>query len=182
MIIAFFSSKVAFERVYQLELLSNSGENIKTSRSSKVKALILSLEKATNQIILFIDILKRLSKTINIFEKKNYYPNPKTYGRAMSPKEEKITIAKEKLSGSPKRQEGDLIGVFDSPPAVKRKIESMSKDQKKIFFGSIGVVGATNVLFFQTKLIPKVGPVPQSNGLIEYKFPKETPVEILKAA
>jgi hypothetical protein len=179
---AFMNSRIASERIFQLEKLSKSGENIKTSRSDKVKRLILSLEKVTNQIILFIDILKQLSESIKTFEKNNYYPNPRTYGRAMSPKEEKKTLSKEKLSGSQKRQENELIGVFDSPPAIKKRIESMTKDKRKEFFGSIGVVGATNVVFFQTKLIPKIGPVPQSNGLNEYKFPKETPIEILKAA
>ena len=58
----------------------------------------------------------------------------------------------------------------------------MSKDQMKKFFDQSGVFGGVNVVFFQTRLKPvnHDNPIPQSNGLREYKFPKGVEIQILE--
>ena len=97
----------------------------------------------------------------------------------MASHEYKKTVAEKKLSSSK-----DPTPVFDAPRSVIAKIKAMSKDQMKTFSGQIGVVGGINVVFFQTRLKPvnHDNPIPQSNGLREYKFPKGIEVEILEAA
>ena len=72
--------------------------------------------------------------------------------------------------------------VFDASSSVIRRLDSMSIDRRATYFREIGVRSTDNIVYFKTDLIPVVGPVPQSNGLREYKFPKGIPVEFLKAA
>jgi len=145
----------------------------------RVRTLLNSLEKTGNQILKFIDLLEQMIKKIATFETVSFFDNERLYGRAMSKEEYSATRSKKELVGSPKRAEGDLIGVFECTSSKQvERINSMSEDERKNFFGSIGVVGAVKIVFFKTKLKPVTGPNPQSNGLIERKFPKGTPIII----
>lgn len=180
---AFQMSKSACVRVDQLlALLQERFQFNKKTLGIKGGRLLISLEKMTNQIVQFIDLLEQLSIKVAKFEQESYYPSPLLYGRAMSKKESRQTRAKEELIGSPKRKEGDIIGVFDCPLSLRNRLLSLSEDERKNFFGQIGVAGGIKILFFQTTLKPKAGPIIQSNGLREYKFPKRTHIEILEAA
>lgn len=138
-----------------------------------------SLKRNLNQIIKFIDLTKQILEKIKKFEETAYYPEPRTYGRAMSLKEFKETEKNNCLS-SPK----DPTPVFDAPASTMNKLLSMTKDERKNFFSSIGVVGGTIIVFFQTRLKPinYDRPIPQSNGLKEFKFSKNTSVEIISKA
>ena len=141
--------------------------------------LIVSLENNTSQIMKFIELVKQILKKIQNFEKYAYYPEPRTYGSAMSPKEFKQTSKENCLSATK-----DPTPVFDAPQATINRILSMSKDERKNFFSSIGAIGTTVLVFFQTRLKPVNfdKPISQSNGLKEFKFPKNTPIEIISQA
>tara|TARA_Y100000310_G_scaffold326248_1_gene390888 strand:+ start:581 stop:1459 length:879 start_codon:yes stop_codon:yes gene_type:complete len=179
----FYVSKIVKVKLDELLNLLNQGVKLHPlSCGGKVNNIICSLERNITQCLKFVDFLKQLLNKIKKAEETAYEPSPKTYGRVMSKKEKRTTTTKRELTGSPKRKGGDLIGAFYSPPATKKKIEKMTRDQRKDFFGQIGVVGGTEVIFFETTLKPKVGPIKQANGLDEYKFPKGTPIEILDAA
>lgn len=179
---AFYSAQAAYNLVHQLTELLTKNAFVLRKVGLQTKRLIGNLEIETTKVKRLIDALGQLSSKVMLFERQEHFDFPRQYGRAMSKSEMKITKAKKALTGSPKREEGDLIGVFDCPPEVLGKLKSMDDDQRKTFFGRIGVSGATKIIFFETKLKPKVGPIPQTNGLIEYKFPKGTPIELLEAA
>jgi len=143
----------------------------------KAHNLLKNIEKTTNQIIKFIDLLEQLNLKISKFEEDSFYPSPRTYGRIMSARE----FGKMKATGQlSSRQEP--TPVFDCPQKVRAKLQLMSKDDIGNFFRAIGVRSVDKLVIFQTRLKPVVGPVPQSNGLLEYKFPRNTPVEFLEAA
>lgn len=176
---AFYLSRIIKNRIYQLTKILKTGVKLHKANIGKdIENILKGLEKEVNQVIRFIDLIDQLEKRITDFERINYFDNDRTYGRAMSKSEEKITKAKSELIGSPKRGEEDLISVFDYNSYIKNKLSGMSEDQLKTFFGEIGVVGAIKVLVFKTKLKPVAGPIPQSNQLIEYKFPKNIHIEI----
>ena len=176
----FYLSRLMSNQTYSLINQIKKGVKVQGKASAPmVRTLLRSLEKMGNQILKFVDLLEQTTKKIEKFETVSFYPTERMYGRAMSKKEYRDTMAKEELIGSPKRGEGDLIGVFECNSARQvEKINSMSEDERKIFFGRIGVVGGIKLLFFRTKLKPRTGPIPQSNGLIERKFPKGTPINI----
>jgi hypothetical protein len=176
----FYLSRLMANQTESLARLTGEGAKIhKKASPPKVLRLLESLEKTGNQILKFIDLLEQITRKIGGFEKKKSYASERMYGRVMSRKEYKKTRAKGELIGSPAREEGELIGVFDcSSSALANRISSMSEDELKDFFGKVGVVGGVKVIFFRTKLIPSAGPIPMSNGLKEYKFPKGIPVDI----
>ncbi len=164
------------------ELLKDGLKIHKHALSGRVKRCFDGLEKTTNQIIIFIDILRQINMKLDQFEKDSYYPSPRIYGRAMSKAEVKKTLSGGALVGSAGRQKGDLIGVFNCPPAVMARVSSMSDDERRNFFGQIGVVGGIRIIFFSTALVPKAGPIPQSNSLQEFKFPRGVYIENIEAA
>lgn len=177
---AFQMSRLARVRINELIEILESGLRLhKQQLGGKAERLVISLERMTNQILGFINLLEQLDIKIGEFEKESYYPSPKLYGRAMNVREFKKTI-KEKQLSSPK----EPTPVFDCSPTLIRRLESMPLDTRKNFFGRIGVVGGIKIVFFKTRLKPINWnrPIPQRNGLREYKFPKRTPVEILEAA
>jgi|TARA_B100001964_G_C14190020_1_gene580589 hypothetical protein len=180
---AFQMSRLSIVRITELiKLLIKLGPGLKLHNQNlgeKAERLLMSLEKMTNQILKFINLLEQLSIKIGKFEKNKHYSYPRIYGRAMNQEEFAKTKKDGQLSSS-KNQ----TPVFDAPRSVIVKIKPMSKDQMKTFFGQIGVVGGMNVVFFQTRLKPvnHDNPIPQSNRLREYKFPKGTPIEILLVA
>jgi len=176
---AFQMSRLSIVRITELIKLGPGLKLHKQNLGEKAERLLMSLEKMTNQILKFINLLEQLSIKIGKFEKNKHYSYPRIYGRAMNQEEFAKTKKDGQLSSS-KNQ----TPVFDAPRSVIVKIKSMSKDQMKTFFGQIGVVGGMNVVFFQTRLKPvnHDNPIPQSNRLREYKFPKGTPIEILLVA
>lgn len=181
---AFHLSKWARDRIdYIINLLESGLKLHPVGMAQNAKRAINSLQRSTNQIMKFVDVVRQLTGLVAKFSKKQYYPSPRTYGRAMSPREAKNTLKFEELIGSPKRKVGDLLGVFDCPLAVRESISKMNPDQRKNYFAQIGVTGAVSVVFFQTALKPKSEEgIRQTNNLIEFKFPKGTPIEILAAA
>ena len=95
------------------------------------------------------------------------------YGRCMSKQEAKELKRTMELHDSA----GNLIPVFDSPKSIESRLRSMSMDQLRNYFRRIGVRNPQTVVFFDisgNKGI--VGPIPQSNGLREYKIPEGTKV------
>ena len=175
---AFYLSELAITRVTQLiELLQSSKTLYRGKEGDKAHSLLTSVEKMLNQILKFVDLVYQLHLKIAKFEKQYYYPSARWYGRMMSTREYKKTLTNGILSSSK-----DPTPVFDCPPSVKTKIFALSLDQRQNFFRAIGVRSADKMVIFQTPWIPPVGPVPQSNGLREYKFPKGTPIEVLEAA
>jgi hypothetical protein len=95
------------------------------------------------------------------------------FGRGMSKKEAKELEQTLVLGG-----EG-LVPVFDAYNE-REKLERMSKDKIKNKLRSIGVSCPQRIVYFE---IPRedavVGPVRQTNGFREYKFPAGTRVEPL---
>ena len=93
------------------------------------------------------------------------------YGRCMSKQEAKDLKKTMKLQDCI----GNLIPVFDSSKAVESRLKNMDVDRLKNYFRMIGVRNPSIVAFFD---IPNsgmiVGPIPQKNGLREYKIPEGT--------
>lgn len=169
-------SKVAQVRINQLIDLLDQGLNMNKKASGKqANDIISSLERMLNQIYKFIIFLEQISKKALDFEVRSFYPEPRTYGRAGSLKEIK-RIKRTGFLASSK----DLVPVFDAPLTVVDQITGMSKDQRRNFFAAIGVLQVDAVIFFKTRLKPfnAENPIFQTNGLREYKFPNEIPVEI----
>ncbi len=160
-----------------LQMLEKGATIHKEDSGGEVHKVLKSLEKMTTQILQFINLLGQVVKKVVEFERESYYPSPRMYGRVMSDREYKKMKESNSLSS---RQ--DPTPVFDSSRDITTKILGMSKDKREEFFSAIGVRSIQNLVFFQTKLKPVIGPVPQSNGLREYKFPAGTPVEMLQAA
>jgi len=70
-----------------------------------------------------------------------------------------------------------LIPVFDSPRALEDRLRKMNKDQLRTYFRRIGVRTPQMVAFFDiSKDGEIIGPIPQTNGLNEYKIPQGTRV------
>ena len=177
---ALYYCELMITRIKQLKTMFQDGIKLhKKSLSKETEMFFASFENIGTKILKFVRYLEQLIQKIINFEKEAYYPEPRTYGGAMTSHEYKKTLANNELISSK-----DPTPVFDAPRSVIAKIKSMSKDQMKTFFGQIGVVGGMNVVFFHTRLKPinHDNPIPQSNGLREYKFPRGIEVEILEAA
>ena len=176
----FHYCKLMITRIKQLIALLQEGITLhKKSLPKKTELFFASFDNIGTKILRFVKFLEQLTQRIVNFEKDAYYPEPRTYGRAMTAHEYKKTLARKKLSARK-----DPVPVFDAPRSIKTKIATLSKDQAKDFFGQIGVVGVAKVLFFETRIKPinHDNPITQSNGLREYKFPKNIGIEILEAA
>tara|TARA_Y100000310_G_scaffold85037_1_gene81881 strand:- start:1083 stop:1952 length:870 start_codon:yes stop_codon:yes gene_type:complete len=166
-------------RVKQLNSMLQDGTKLhKKSLPKQTEIFFASFNNIGTIILKFIKFLEQLAQKIVNFEKESYFSKPRMYGRAMARVEYKKTLTNKKLSSIK-----NPTPVFDAPKSVINRIKEMSKDQTKLFFGQIGVLGGVNVVFFETKLKPiNQDPIPQSNGLREYKFPKGIEIEILEAA
>jgi len=175
---ALANSQVAQVRIQQVIELLNKGANLnKQSLGKEAYIFLTSLEKMLNQIFKFILFLEQLSKKTVDFEIRAYYPYQRLYGRAgSSPEIKRITRTGTLVSSK------ELVPVFDAPSSTVEQIINMSRDQRKNFFAIIGVVETDSVVFFQTKLKPinAENPIPQTNGLREYKFPNNIPVQVIK--
>ncbi|MBR9676377.1 hypothetical protein GOV05_05195 [Candidatus Woesearchaeota archaeon] len=161
------------------ELLSEGLKLHKKNVPKNVEVFFASFEHITNKVLRFIDYLDQVSHNALVFESQAFYQEPRTYGRIMSTPEYKKTVRHDSLSSNK-----DPTPVFDAPRKVIDNILSMNKDQLKNFASQIGVTGGVKVVFFRTRLKPvnHDRPIPQSNGLREYKFPKGISVEVLQAA
>lgn len=173
---AFSLAKGAVVRIDEILQLLESGVELH-KKGKEVHTSLTSLEKMTNQIVRFMTLLRQVIEKSVEFEKESYYPSPRMYGRVMSDREFKQMKETGELSS---RQ--DPTPVFDCPKNVRDSIFSMSRDKRAEFFRAVGVRSIHVLVLFQTALKPVVGPVPQSNGLREYKFPKGIPVQILEVA
>ena len=73
-----------------------------------------------------------------------------------------------------------LVPVFDSQRTVEERLRNMKKDQLKNYFRRIGVRSPQVVVFFEVpnSIDGIVGPIPQTNGLREYKIPEGTRVNV----
>ncbi|MEM7826680.1 MAG: hypothetical protein QXQ40_00450 [Candidatus Aenigmatarchaeota archaeon] len=98
------------------------------------------------------------------------------YGRCMSRQE-----ARELKRTMELRDNGSgLVPVFDSPRYVEERLRKMSKDQLRNYFRRIGVRNPYEIVLFEISesIDEMVGPIPQTNGLIEYKIPEGTRVKV----
>lgn len=139
---------------------------------------INNLEKHISSIMKLIDLLKQTVDKLKNVEEHEFFKTDVTYGRAMAKYEFKQTKKHNKLCCSK-----NPTPVFDCPDVVMARVLRMSKDQRKVYFSAIGVQNATNFIIFETRRKPiNIRPIPQSNGLKEFKLPKDTKIKILKAA
>jgi len=101
--------------------------------------------------------------------------NMTKFGRCMSK-----TDAKKLKDTSRLVDEGTgLVPVFGSPTYVEKRLSGMNDNQLRNYFRSIGVRSPETLVFFEVNSIDSiVGPIPQRNGLFEYKLPNGTPVEV----
>lgn len=178
---AFYLASIAQGRIIQLQ------EALQKERGGKVKNLLESLQKIFNQILQFTDLVDQLARKMQYFEENYYLEIPRTYGRAVSKREEKSLIASQELIGSPKREKDELIAVFDAPPNVRSFINSLSASAVRNYFSRLGAAGAVKIIYFQTKLKPvNYGtPIPSrvtigggAFAVKEYKFPKGISIQI----
>jgi len=95
-------------------------------------------------------------------------------GRCMS-KSEANTLAK---TGTLDTSES-FVPVFDANRCVEDRLNGMKKDERKNYFHKIGVRCMQRIIFFDVDPNTNIiGPVPQKNGLREYKIPSGTHVDI----
>lgn len=175
---AFSLAKVARVRADELIGLLGEGKKLHPEDAgTNANRILKSLEKMMTQIAQFVSLFSQIVKKLVQFEAETYYPSPRMYGRIMGSKEFKKMKETQCLSA-----DKDPTPVFDCSEDVKKRILTMRPDQREGFFRWIGVRNPEIVVFFQTRLKPIVGPIPQANGLQEYKFPSRIPVEILQAA
>lgn len=173
----FYFSGLAIVRIDELISLDVKFSEVH-KKDKETYNLIKSLERMLNQIVRSVNLIKQFKNKIFDFVENRYYSEERYYGRCMGKKEYKLTKKKGVLIGVGKKV-GDLIAVFDAYRSVRSNIRRMSKDKIKNFFGIIGVKGYYCVLFFKTNIKPvNEKGVCQSNGLIEYKFPYGTRIEI----
>ncbi len=99
-----------------------------------------------------------------------YYDSPRPYGRYMYKKEKRAFERTGFMAGGPRRTRENLVACFGAPKHWRERLNAMSPDQVKTFFWQIRARGGY-LVYFTTNVKPVVGPVPQSNGLQEYKFP-----------
>jgi len=171
-------SRLSLRRIDTLISLKELGVNLHPQqRGEEARKAMSYLEKNASSLLRIISFLEQLSDKIKKFNENNYYPMPRTYGRLMSIREYRNMKKTNRLSS---RQ--DPTPVFDSPNKLRARLLAMSSDDRRMFFRAIGVRSQHKLVFFKTRLKPVVGPVPQSNGLIEFKLPKGIDIEILQAA
>jgi hypothetical protein len=96
----------------------------------------------------------------------------RTFGRCVGKAEGKAI----KRDGTLSDSQGALVPVFDGAQSILQKLSNMSSDQVRNYFRGIGVRNPHEVVLFQTDTAPVAGPIPQSNGLREYKFSSGSPV------
>lgn len=97
------------------------------------------------------------------------------YGRCMSKQEARELKRTMRLYD----HGNGLVPVFDSPKNIEDRLRSMSKDRLRNYFRNIGIRNPQTVVFFEADSIDGViGPIPQTNGLREYKIPEGTKVNI----
>ncbi len=166
------------QNLVEIEIYLSSNKIHIKSIPYKISNSFKSLEKRLNQVLRIIQFFVQLDKSIISFQKDEYYPDYFTYGRAMSAYEFKRTLKKNQLIGSRFKKHG-LISVFSADSKIVSGLESLSLDERKSFFAEIGSINAIHVIYFITKLKPRVGPIVQKNGLREYKFPAQIPIKIV---
>ena len=83
-----------------------------------------------------------------------------------------------KREGALEDTNGQMIPTFGFTNKVYQILTQMSGDATRRFFRGIGVRNPDEVVIFETDAMPAVGPIPQRNGLYEYKFNPGTPVLI----
>ncbi|MBD3249402.1 hypothetical protein GF336_05130 [Candidatus Woesearchaeota archaeon] len=126
---ALYYCELMIARIKQLKAMLQDGMKLhKKSLSKETEMFFASFENVGTKILKFVRFLEQLTQKIVNFEKEAYYPEPRTYGRAMASHEYMKTLSKKKLSSSK-----DPTPVFDAPRSVISKIKSMSKDQMKTF-------------------------------------------------
>ncbi len=77
--------------------------------------------------------------------------------------------------------EEPLVPVFDATQVVS-KLKRMNNDRIKGLFKKIGVRSAQVIEYFTLSSLENVGivgPIPQTNGLMEYKIPSGTSVNVM---
>ena len=104
-------------------------------------------------------------------------PITRRYGRCMSRKDYR---ALEK-TGLLHDDGGQVVPVFDAPDNVVARLSSWDECGRRNYFRRIGVRSPEVVAFFRVDIADLegriVGPIPQSNGLLEYKLPTGIRVE-----
>jgi len=96
------------------------------------------------------------------------------YGRCVSKQEAKELKQTMELCD----HSGGLVPVFDSPKTIENRLRNMSHDQLRNYFRRIGVRSPQMVLFFDIDNTDGiVGPIPQTNGLREYKVSQGTKIQ-----
>lgn len=100
-----------------------------------------------------------------------------TYGRCMSKKEAEAIKKSQQLQDS----YSDGVPVFDCPPHIYANLKGRKKKELKEYFRRIGVRSPEVIVFFDVDnpVAAIVGPVPQKNGLKEYKLKNGTKVKII---
>lgn len=173
---AFYLSRLANVRVAELKKIFEESTKAEINeKGGKAHHLLKSLGKMTNQIMKFLEMMWQLAEKANKFSESKTYDTARRYGRAVNKQEYKETIKMKRLS-SPKNP----TPVFDAPISVITDIRKKNEDEIKNFFMKIGIKGVYDIVYFETDLKPVVGPVPQTNGLHEFKFPKGISIHILE--
>lgn len=108
------------------------------------------------------------------FKEENTIFSMTRYGRCMSKQEAKELKRTERLCD----YQESLIPVFDSPDFIEDRIRKMNANQLRGYFRGIGVRNPQVIAFFEVINSPGeiIGPIPQTNGLKEYKIPEGTKV------
>ena len=98
----------------------------------------------------------------------------KTFGRCLSKEEAGEIRQNHALVGA-----SGLVPVFDCPTTIKDRLAIMNRDRRRGIFRSIGVRDPKTIILFEIEEDQAIGPIPQKNGLMEYKVPSGTPVQYL---
>ncbi|MEK6938448.1 MAG: hypothetical protein AABX04_05365 [Nanoarchaeota archaeon] len=176
------NTKNGVARIEQIMKILSESEKvqiIETENQQKLIYLLLSLNKMTSQILKFSQFIQQMYDKATKFKGEILLEEARVYGRAMTKREFKKTLGNKRLSSSK-----NPTPVFDCPESTRRKVLNLSKDERKEFFGRIGVENASNIVIFETRLRPVNWgtPIPQTNGLKEYKFPNGIKIDLLQAA
>ncbi len=83
-----------------------------------------------------------------------------------------------KRAGALQDEQGGLVPTFGLTNGLVKKLDSGNGDSIRGMFRGIGVKNPYTIVLFETPYSPAVGPIPQSNGMQEYKFNSGTPVTI----
>ncbi len=166
------------QNIIEIEIYLHSNKINVKSLPYRISNSFKSLEKRLGQLLKIVQFIDELSKKINNFQKEKYFPNYYTYGRAVSQMEYKKTIRNNKLIGSGYKK-SKLISVFAADQKTISFLNNLSRDKRSSFFAEIGATGIYEIIYFRTRLKPQMGPIIQKNGLREYKFPKNIPLEIV---